>query len=700
MHVGRSALPGAAASESGGSRQYSFRLLDASEEGLAASAAGRRSATIVRATSSQAVLDLDGRRIEIDGPLGGRPGKRVGVRIRSTDPPVIEVFPGRASSAAPGGSSRSETGRTGAAQASATGRVEARPLGASPNLPASAVVISQSRSILLAGIQEQGPYPVQPGESIPLRILASDSTHSLLALRGRPLLLEVGGLPSGHSLWAEVVSGPEYPVLRLRLEGEVAAAAQAHRSRGPATQASESSSPHSSTEAAVQSGQGTARPATARPATAPSSNAPSGTHPDSGRDAPAQALAPTAAQASESGEAGQAAPGADSRVGQRILRDSAISQQAIVAAAAKALAEASDQGLLRAGEFPTLPRGTLLTARVLRHLGPGRSLLVSHGVRFLAQVPRGTAEGEKLLLQVQSREPRTLLSVVDRAAHFESAVTAILRDRLALKLPMGESLARLASQLKALPEEIAAQGHLQRLQSRLLELAGQGRPLSPSRLAEMVDEGGLQYESKLSRAVLAGRPEALQQISQSDLKALLLDTLQRTQGSPQGPLARLAGGVARHLANIESGQAANLLSLSQGQGLQLELPLALGSQLATLRLSVRPDGRQEKPSAPGGRGYHIVFLLRFDSLGETRVDAYSTDEALRADLYVERSQALKSLQNELPGLQDRLRQSGFEQVHLRVRWLKEASEPVQKSFEALGEEKSSGPSVRLIDVRA
>ncbi|HSR69198.1 MAG TPA: hypothetical protein VLU25_14780 [Acidobacteriota bacterium] len=648
MQIGRSALGDAASSEGAQPRRFSFRLLDDSGPGDVASLQGRRTATLIRATSARAVLEVEGVRIELDGPLGGRPGKQVQVEIRPGDPPLLEVLSGGGGGGTSRRSSQTAAERTGAAAAPA---VSEEREGGSVRLPARTILISQSLSAqgrtLLAGVQERGPFPLKSGESVPLRIIASDADHALLALRGRPLLLESGGLPAGRTLWAEVVSGPEYPVLRL----QVAAAPAGGSGRASPLGAASAAGPEQSQRTALFSG------------------APPGSG-ESSAD-------PVATQRTDSAH--------------QILR----------AAAAQALQEAATQGLLRPGEFPRLPRGALVTARVIRAAGPGNHLLQAHGVRFLAQVPPGTQPGEDLLLQVEVSGSQTLLRVVDRVSDFHSAIAAILRQRLALKMPMGESWARLSSELKALPPQASLPQSVERLQGRLLELAGSGRPPSPSRLAAMIEEGGLQYESRLAQAVLAGRPDGLRQVAQSDLKALLLEVQAQTQASAEESLSRLAAGVARHLANIESSQAANLLSLSQSQGVQIELPLLLGSELTNLQLSLRSDRDAPQDGASGsGRGYHIVFLLQLQWLGQTRVDAYSAGQALRARLLIEREEPLQVLRRRLPQLGERLKQAGFEQVHLEADVLSEIPDSSPNSLDNLSQEEPAGPSLRLIDVRA
>jgi hypothetical protein len=208
----------------------------------------------------------------------------------------------------------------------------------------------------------------------------------------------------------------------------------------------------------------------------------------------------------------------------------------------------------------------------------------------------------------------------------------------------------------------------------------------------------LQYEAKLARAVSEGG-EALARVADTDVKGLLLRALRDLGQAPASPgTEALSAALARHLGNVETQQALNLLALLHGGMFQLQVPLSAGKDLTTAFLAVEPDAGQGRRREGTARGYNVLFLLDLEGLGRTRIDAHFTGEAVRVVFYLEQAEALGRVEAGFPAFGGLLRSLGYDDVLLAARPVAELPAEKRQKLEAIA--RGVPTSGRLVDVRA
>ena len=605
-------------------RRFTFRVGEGQPEQLLD---GPRLATLVKATSSQSILDVDGIRVVLNGPVGGRSGKQLIVQVREEESGLkLEVRPRPAANSASNGANfapevskaavrvqaplevegpwpqvsvsqpENRTGNTSGALAPKSDRFSGpgSATGARPTAVAISETIRGSVRTTLFGLLGSEALTLRSGEMLPVQVLLARPDRTVFSVRGVSVEAQLGGFRNGKTYWAEVVTGAPNTVLRIQ----------------------------SSAEDGIQQAAAGSRPA---PSTQP----------------------PTAH-----------AP-----------------------------------ALLFAADFPA---GTNLIARVLSRLPSGDLLLEVGGRQLAAPLPQGIQAGEELLLRVEENQ---------QGAH-QIRVLERLRNLIVsppARLPAADSLGLLSRQLKAVLAQGDVPQALGRLAGKVEGMIGEDAPPSTQRIASLIEEGGLQYESKLARILLENRFKSLGPLLQNDLKALLLRTQNEIRLQPESleQWSRLAQSVERHLNHIETLQATNLAAQSQSAPLQLEIPFLSGGQLSMVELFIQPEGGQSADSAEqSGRGFNILFLLDLQGLGRTRVDAFVSDQALRAMISVEQSLALGTLEALLPRLEESLQQAGFRQAQLEVHVLEE-HQPEADGREGPSDPEGVAPAgLNLIDVVA
>lgn len=610
-------------------RRFTFRVGHGRPEQLLD---GPRLATLVKATSSLSVIDVEGIRIVLDGPIGGRPGKQLIVQAFEEDTGLkLEVRPRPAAAAEPeSGTLPSDASkRLGTVlndavpndstpyQTPAKGPVPSSPPAAirQPNGPTpeairipaqesnaqpgnlKAIAISEtvegSARTTLLGVAGSQPLPLRAGEELPVQAVLARPERTVFSVRGTRVEADTGGFQNGKVYWAEVVSSAPHAVIRIQSEVD-AAALQAIAASQPSTDAA------------------------------------STTH--------------------------------------------------------------TPEVLLPA-DFPS---GTNLLARVIARLPSGEFLIEVGGRQLAAPLRQGIQEGEELLLRIESGpQGAPQVRVVDRLRSLVQPPPA--------RLALPDSLGLLSRQLKALLAQGEESPQLLRLAAKVESMIGKDAPPTAQRIAAVIEEGGLQYESRLARILLQNRPQSLVALLQNDLKALLLraqsDILQPTDLIESR--SRLAESIDRHLNLIENLQSANLATQSQSAPLQFEIPLLSAGQLSTVELFIQPDGEdsdsvEERPE----KGFNILFLLELQGLGRTRVDAHLSGKSLSALISVERSSVLEMLQSLLPRLEEGLEQAGFPSARLGVRLLEEGQLEAEAASSLGPPQPAASVNPNLIDVVA
>ncbi len=329
----------------------------------------------------------------------------------------------------------------------------------------------------------------------------------------------------------------------------------------------------------------------------------------------------------------------------------------------------------------TLQPGQELEAVVIEELADGRLVLDIGGALLEANDPGSLAVGQRLRLRVDLTEPQVLLHILEQDLPFRGEVARLLRQRLPSEGqgPLG-ALENLLESAAAFEPNAPAPAWLEKLRAFLTRLINAREAMTPERLQELVRDGGLHYEMKLSRAA-AVRDADLTKIAEGDLKGLLLGALEElTAAGAAAPQRALAGQLYR----LEGQQAANLLAQLDGRAFQLHVPLFTGAGFTDVAVAIERDGggRSERDRRGAGE-YAVLFALDLEEFGRLRIDARVRGSFLSAVFYADHEPSLMQLRLELPQLQESLQALGFSRVALGARSLRDLRRDQELRFTAL-----------------
>jgi hypothetical protein len=299
----------------------------------------------------------------------------------------------------------------------------------------------------------------------------------------------------------------------------------------------------------------------------------------------------------------------------------------------------------------------------------------------------GLPVGRELTLRVEQLNPTLNFRMLSAGQSGDADILQILRTRLPNYVAAADVVQslrqewhRLADQLpglEAFPQTV-------RLHDFLTRLLPEGELPGAEQLAAYIRDGGQFYEAKLVQRG-AEHPATLRDVAEQDVKGLLLGALQELERDSEGSAtAALRLGIRQHLDHIESQQALHLLARMHDEAFPLQIPVWLGQAFSTIMLAVDRDGQgKEDGQGSADGGYHVLFLLNLDGLGQTRIDAYATAQALRVVFYLEQQEALPVLRDEIPMLTSVLRDLGFAEVCIEARPLAGLS-PEKRQTAGLG----------------
>jgi hypothetical protein len=350
---------------------------------------------------------------------------------------------------------------------------------------------------------------------------------------------------------------------------------------------------------------------------------------------------------------------------------------------------------------PPLQLGQIVAAKVIEPLPGGRSLIAIEGTLLEAVAPAGLTAGAELALRVEQLTPTLTLQMLSSGANDEADILHILRTRLPNFAAAGDVLQTVRQELRRLSAQLPIAESFPRtakLHDFLTRLLPEdGVPNAPQ-LAAYLRHGGQFYEAKLAQQA-ATHPATMAAIAEQDVKGLLLGALQELATAPEpSTTAELATAIRRHLDHIESQQGLRLMAQKHDQPFSLQVPVWLGQAFATLMLAVDRDRPEEHDGKGRGSGsYRVLFLLDLDGLGQTRIEAQATAQALRVVFYIEQQAALRVLQEELPTLQRALQDMGYTEVLVDARPLAGLSLEERHSSAACAVAVPVG--VNLVDVK-
>lgn len=380
-----------------------------------------------------------------------------------------------------------------------------------------------------------------------------------------------------------------------------------------------------------------------------------------------------------------------------------------------------------------LSLGQLVDVEILDQLPNGHMRVNVQGAILEAAFTAGLPTNTRVQATVEQLTPQFMLRVLTSPEDpVQTEALHILRNTIAHHAPTSEALQTLLPTLTALatsPAQEALPANAAKLLNLLNTLLPQdGGPPTAERLAAFVHDSGLLYETKLQQAA-AHNPSGFAQVAENDVKGLLLqltrDLEKARTTSPsssaaaqQQPISEesaeasvlrntqqqeLLQTLNKHLEHIESQQAVNVLARSQEEAYQLQIPFFTGQEMTTAFLAINPERKGQEETAEHGsstaeQGYHILFLLDLEKLGQTRIEARIGSKSIWGAFYVEHTTSVAELQAELPAFRTTLQGLGYEEVLLIAKPLEQLAPEKRKKFDVLASGIPS--SIHLLDMRA
>ena len=273
----------------------------------------------------------------------------------------------------------------------------------------------------------------------------------------------------------------------------------------------------------------------------------------------------------------------------------------------------------------------ILSARVLKSIGPGQFLLSVRGNQLVAQSSAELVPGKVYLMEVKATEPMPVLALArETQAASQGRALAKLVENLRLS-PFKDVMdivapkdgAAFSKAISGSKEELQSLNHLlQRLS------LGTGKAINAKAIRAFVQDSGMLWENKLgSQATQANPFQSSQALVENDLKALSLQLLSRPeiQNSPLGEK------LATFLDSLQGLQLANVTAMEENGRFFLSIPFLQGGEYRFVQLMA--DLSRESGNKHGKGKDRLVtasLCLDLSALGPVRADAALLGKFLRA----------------------------------------------------------------------
>lgn len=329
--------------------------------------------------------------------------------------------------------------------------------------------------------------------------------------------------------------------------------------------------------------------------------------------------------------------------------------------------------------------GQSLRGTVVQVLPQNSALVHFPGHPLLLEPVPQLVPGQTIVATVEQIVPTLLLRLTDvpslptfaqTTPALAQATTAVssglfsaaqLKAYFAASQPFGDIVTRLTDLLAETPELADLAPALSQALRETLALLrpAEERPPNATRLQQQVERSGLNYESKVLRALTTEAP--LQAPLAHDFKGQLLDLAQRLTHSLegrhnlwQGTAANLLESVQQAINALELQQIANQFALQEHRPLVLSLVSPYASPLSTLQLAIHRDDRREEHTAPASEHYTVAFALELTTLGPLHITAVVSGRAISATLQVTEPAIAAYLEREAPELVAQLQTLGWQ----------------------------------------
>ena len=317
--------------------------------------------------------------------------------------------------------------------------------------------------------------------------------------------------------------------------------------------------------------------------------------------------------------------------------------------------------------LPQFAVGQLLEARVLGRLDGERLLVSIQEQSVVARTAIPLQAGEHIRLRVEGLNPLLTLVLLERSAGESARTGEALQSMRTDPSALAKSLAGLLGALdpenpgalRTLPVKGDAGRILQLLQSLVLPKNTVENPLW---IKDCLQSLGLLLESDVRKEFQKGSATGSQERA-VNLKELLLNLIEtlRRHGDGEGGkgLSQKLSLFEGALKNIENLQVLNVLFQEQEGKYLLQIPFLLSGRMTTADVFVYVD-QENKNRKKGSEGYHVVFALHMDALGDIMIQARWKGKKLGCLIECGSVEIRDFIRPSLAGLAERLGGLGFQ----------------------------------------
>jgi hypothetical protein len=337
----------------------------------------------------------------------------------------------------------------------------------------------------------------------------------------------------------------------------------------------------------------------------------------------------------------------------------------------------------------TFAVGQSVLGTVVRIVPYGGVLVNFNGQQVLLPPGQQLVPGQTLVATVIQVSPTLMLQLMDDPAlpvpaagtltltqvpqeEAQGVLTASqLKEYLTASQPFGQTVTMLEDLLTTYPllHDIAP-ALTQALQDTLMVLQPQGdEPPDATQLQERVDRSGINYESKVQRALTGASSNTAAELAK-DLKGQLLELSHRlaqlahtSTDTRNSAATAVLEQVKRAVYALELQQLANQFALQEHHTLVLPLIYPLTSPTQTTHLAIHRDGGKEGRPAAEQERYTVALSLDLTALGPLHIEAAVHGSEVSATLQVEDSVVAEFLRAATPELCARLQALGL-QAHV------------------------------------
>jgi len=318
-------------------------------------------------------------------------------------------------------------------------------------------------------------------------------------------------------------------------------------------------------------------------------------------------------------------------------------------------------------EIPPLNPGEILEGTILSCKEPDRFFIRIKGQDLWAKSHVPLPAGGKISLTVEAVAPQVLLRLLAAAEEGEAAALGQLKKILGENVPLGNLAEKISTlgktSLDSFPAEV--QKGMQELRAALAQYAPPFLT-DPRTLREKVSQSGLFWENRLQELNRKRGDEDFLQVSQQDLKGLLLKLKSLFQGASA---LEEGNGLVRpkaeegirsldpYLQRIEAYQLLNQRYGDSSEKWLLLLPLWFGKELQFLEMSV--GFSREEGASSSKEETSLIFLLTLPETGKIKIEVVIRKDDLFCRFYPAAPSFQGEIQRNLLELENRLRTLGF-----------------------------------------